>query len=307
MYRLLAPHKDKAAHGDKEIYRQAPGTPTGSLEYVTTRMGSIKLKRIPAGSFLMGSHGTDRETESGEKPQHSVRISKPFYLGIYEVTQGQYQEVMGWNPSKWSSEGEGKDAVTGQDTDRHPVESVTWFEAVRFCNLLSEREGLRPFYVMQGGDVRVPDWDGTGYRLPTEAEWEYACRAGSRTRYSFGDDANGLSDHAWFVGNSGMAPNPVGQKRPNPWGLHDMHGNMSEWCWDWYDREYYKNSTDVDPRGAEKGDERVIRGGGHRSPPFELRSAFRHRSEPWNRRWNAGFRIARTEPLLKDGMIEPPR
>ena len=144
-------------------------------EYITTRTGQIKLKRIPAGTFRMGS--ADGEGSEDKHPQHEVRISRPFYLGVYEVTQAQYEAVMGQNPSYFARTGEGKGTVAGQSTDQHPVENVTWLDAVKFCNALSEKEGLPPFYEINGKTVQVPDWSGSGYRLPTEAEWEYACRA----------------------------------------------------------------------------------------------------------------------------------
>ena len=139
-----------------------------------------------------------------EKPQHRVRISRPFYLGVYEVTQAQYQAVMGNNPSYFSANGGGANMVAGQSTERHPVESVSWLDAVQVLQQ-AQRDG-RPgrFYQIDGEKVRVPDWNRAGYRLPTEAEWEYACRANApiATRYSFGDDATNLGDFAWFLGNS---------------------------------------------------------------------------------------------------------
>ena len=143
---------------------------------------------------------------------------------------------------------------------------VSWFDAVIFCNKLSEKEGRKPFYEIDDKDVRVPDWNGPGYRLPTEAEWEYACRANASTptRYSFGDDAAQLDEYGWFQVNSSR-PHPVGKKKPNGFGLHDMHGNVSEWCWDWYGEGYYKQSREDDPTGPAPrpapGLGRVFRGG----------------------------------------------
>ena len=187
-----------------------------------------------------------------------MRITRPFYLGVYEVTQEEYETVMGRNPSCFSAKGGGKDRVAGQDTRRHPVESVSWNDAIAFCNKLSEREGLRPYYRSGAGEQS----GGDGYRLPTEAEWEYACRAGSTTRYSFGDDAASLGEFAWYDGNSGSKTHPVGQKRPNAFGLYDMHGNVWEWCWDGYEERYYANSPADDPLGPSQAAGRVIRGGG---------------------------------------------
>jgi formylglycine-generating enzyme required for sulfatase activity len=240
----------------------------------------------------MGSPGG--EGDSDERPQHRVRITRPFYLGVYEITQAQYQAVMGVNPSWFSSNGGGKDNVAGQPTDRHPVETVSWLDAVTFCNKLSEREGRKPFYEIDGQNVRVPDWDGPGYRLPTEAEWEYACRAGTGTRYSFGDDEASLGEHSWFDGNSEGRTHPVGGKWRNEFGLFDMHGNVWEWCWDGFDMGYYSKSAAVDPRGPDGAVARVIRGGCWRLAPRGVRAAGRYKYAPERRDYNRlGFRAAR--------------
>jgi formylglycine-generating enzyme required for sulfatase activity len=234
---------------------------TSEPEFLTTRVGQIKLKRIPSGTFLMGS--PEGRGASDEHPQHVVRITRPFYLGVTEATQGQYRAITGENPSffKWSED--------------LPVEQVSWKDAIAFCNTLSRKEGLPEFYRIEGKNVVIPDWRCPGYRLPTEAEWEYACRAGSTTRYSFGDDVASLGEYAWYYGNSAgktqhveiiphktlrnekptiaAETHPVGQKRPNPWGLYDMYGNVEEWCWDLYDPNYYGQSPGVDPLGPPKG------------------------------------------------------
>jgi formylglycine-generating enzyme required for sulfatase activity len=175
---------------------------------------------------------------------------------------------MGQNPSHFKGSGE------------LPVETVSWLDAVKFCNTLSQREGLRPFYQIDGKKVGVPDWSGTGYRLPTEAEWEYACRAESTTRYSFGDDEARLGDFGWFYGNSENKTHSVGQKQPNGFELYDMQGNVWEWCWDVYDADYYKRSPVDDPPGFAGAAFRVIRGGGWGSDPRDVRSADRDRDAP---------------------------
>jgi formylglycine-generating enzyme required for sulfatase activity len=166
---------------------------------------------------------------------------------------------------------------------------------VTFCNTLSEREGLKPFYEIDGNNVRVPDWGGTGYRLPTEAEWEYACRAGSPTRYGFGNDENKLGEYAWYTANSGSHTHPVGEKKPNAFGLHDMHGNVWEWCWDSLDAHYYEQLPTDDPRGPERASARVSRGGGWFCGPRLARSADRYGSYPVNRVNYLGFRLARVQ------------
>ena len=194
-----------------------------------------------------------------------MRITRPFYLGVTEVTQAQYEAVMGNNPSWFAATGGGKDKVAGQSTGQHPVESVSWLDAVKFCNKLSELEGRRPFYEINGETVRVPDWKASGYRLPTEAEWEYAC----------GGDPADLDEHAWFDGNSGSVTHPVGKKLTNRFGLHDMLGNVWEWCWDSYDKDYYKQSPRDDPTGPDGASDRVFRGGGWDGVPRIARSAVR--------------------------------
>jgi formylglycine-generating enzyme required for sulfatase activity len=256
-----------------------------------TRIGQIKLKRIPAGKFWMGS--TLGEGDQDEHPQHDVRISQPFYLGVYEVTQSEYQAVMGDNPSHFSRTGGGSDKVVGQSTARFPVENVSWLDAVRFCNALSKVEELEPYYEIDGTDVRVPDGNGTGYRLPTEAEWEYACRAGSTTRYCFGDDARLVGEYAWYSANSGSQTHPVGRLKPNAFGLYDMHGNVWEWCRDWFRSDYYKQSVADDPRGPGPSAQRVIRGGNWGLDAQSTRSAYRGGLAPGYHDRYHGFRLAR--------------
>ena len=228
----------------------------------------MKLTLIPAGEFMMGSPDSDLDASGDEKPQHQVRISKAFYLGVTEVTQDQYEEVMGQNPSRFTE--------SGPDV---PVENVSWDDAQGFCRKLSElaeeKEASRR------------------YRLPTEAEWEYACRAGSAGKFCHGDDKSTLGDYAWCGGNSGGKTHQVGQKKPNAWGLYDMHGNVWEWCADWFDGElFYAQSPPTDPSGPPTGLYRVFRGGSRRWYPWFCRSAFRGSRAPGEPQEPIGFRVA---------------
>jgi formylglycine-generating enzyme required for sulfatase activity/serine/threonine protein kinase len=222
-----------------------------------TNSVGISLKLLPAGSFTMGTVG-----ESDEKP-YRVTLTQPFYMGVYEVTNAQWKKVMRSVPSQW------------QQADG-PVEQVSWEDAVEFCRKLSSLPAE-----LKAGRV---------YRLPTEAEWEYACRAGTTTMYSFGDDEEFLFNYGWFDGNSDKQAHPVGQKEPNAWGLYDMHGNVGEWCSDWY-REH----LDVDvtnPQGPSDGWYRVHRGGCWKFTARDCRSASRARDAQWFRCNALGFRLA---------------
>lgn len=240
----------------------------------------MRLARIPAGKFVMGSPEDEAFRLDEEKP-HDVTISRSFFMGAYEVTQADYERVMKTNPSKFAR---------GPDAGRHPVESVSWDEAVAFCEKLSELPEERAA--------------GRKYRLPREAEWEYACRAGTTTAFHFG---KGLSSpEANFNGQFpyGDAPRGdwlrqtrlVGSFAANKFGLHDMHGNVAEWCQDWYQQDYYRESPEADPRGPEKGTLRVVRGGGHSSRGHACRSASRFRREPDTGADSIGFRVVLEAP-----------
>ena len=256
-----------------------------STAKVITNSIGMKLVPIPAGEFLMGSPDSDDRALSQEKPRHRVRITRPFCLGVCEVTQGQYERVMGRNPSRYPGD------------PQRPVESVSWNDAVEFCRRLGE----------------LPEEKAAGavYRLPTEAEWEYACRAGAATRYCFGDDKERLADYAWYLadwpmlspGNPAAAapgqkiePHPVGLKKPNAWGLYDMHGNVWEWCADWY-APYTGESSEDDPIGPASGSTRVVRGGSARDLyPNYLGSAMRTSMSPDYRGkagMDCGFRVVK--------------
>ncbi len=188
------------------------------------------------------------------------------------------------------------------------MEDVSWLDAVNFCNKLSDKEGLKPFYEIDGDGVRVADWSRPGYRLPTEAEWEYACRANAPTRYSFGDDATSLGEFAWYDGNSGSKTHPVGEKRPNGFGLFDMHGNVWEWCWDGCDA--YKASRVDDPTGLDGAALRVIRGGSWvndarvvRGVPRRLR-AFGTGATTWAFAVPEFSLVAESKQVRRSGVVE---
>ncbi len=241
------------------------------------------MVRIPAGEFLMGSPA-DEPDRHDDETQHRVEITRPFLLRATEVTQAEWEAVMGDNRSRFDECG-----------DDCPVEQVSWLEVVAFCNALSRAEGLEECYVIEGEDVTWPrGLDCAGYRLPTEAEWEYAARAGTQTAWSCGADVDCLDGVAWYSPNSGSRPHPVGTKAANAWGLHDMHGNVWEWVWDWY--ADYGGDAQVDPTGPAAGASRVRRGGGWSSDATRLRAAFRNRRPPTSRYDFLGFRPARSVP-----------
>ncbi len=221
---------------------------------ITTKTG-IEMVRLPAGEFMMG----DDSGESDEKPAHKVQVSA-FYIDTREVTQKAYESLMEQNPSK-------RKAPDG------PVEQVDWYHAALYCNMRSLKEGLKRCY---DAKTLACDFEADGYRLPTEAEWEYACRAGTQTRFSCGDDPAKVRNCAWFKANASQMPHPVGQKAPNPWGLYDMHGNVAEWCQDVYSESYYQKKEGNDPRGPAEGVKRVLRGGSWRTSEESCRSSARN-------------------------------
>jgi formylglycine-generating enzyme required for sulfatase activity len=241
---------------------QSPKTITNSI--------GMKLVLIPKGTFMMGSPIEEEGAKNDEK-QHQVTIGKDYYLGVTEVTQGQYEKVMGTNPSYFQ-----KRVIRKSDSSMYPVEQVSWEDAVEFCKKLS--------------DLPEEKKAGRVYRLPTEAEWEYACRAGSKAAYSFGANSKTLGDYAWFGENSGNQTHPVGEKKANAWGLYDMHGNVWEWCSDWYG--VYPKGSVSDPSGPSEGSIRVDRGGSWAYGAANCRSAYRGWGAPSYRIGNDGFRVA---------------
>jgi len=229
---------------------------------------------------VMGSPEDESGRRNNEGPRHEVQITRGFHLGVYLVTQDEYQQVVGSNPSHFKGE------------RRRPVENVNWFDAVSFCNGLSEREQLPLFYDIQKQTVRIIG--GNGYRLPTEAEWEYACRAGTTSRWWFGGEETRLSQFAWYEHNSGGTTHPVGARPANPWDLHDIHGNVWEWCQDLYGAGFYRQSPAADPIGPDSGNGRVLRGGSWADQAGLCRSSIRGDVPPDFRDSIIGFRAART-------------
>ncbi len=256
----------------------SPGRPEGAnaqAELVLNLGNDVKmgLMLIKAGSFWMGSPDSDNEASPDEKPRHRVTLTRDFYLGKFPVTQGQYRRITGKTPSFFSARGGGKEQVQGMNTRHFPVETVSWDDANAFCAALSQLTGRR-------------------CALPTEAQWEYACRAGSETRFYFGDNAKELGDLEWYKANSGERTHEVGTRKPNAFGLFDMTGNVWEWCQDRYGQRYYENANAEDPQGPAEGDARVLRGGSWRSRPRDCRSAYRNGNDPASRTNFLGFRIA---------------
>lgn len=235
---------------------------------------------IPPGTFRMGSptNEADRYLD-WEGPQTDVTISRGFWMGKYELTQGEYLAVMKSNPSFFTTR-DGNNRPIPLDLNR-PVEQVTWFEATNYCGALTERERA-------AGRIAI----NSVYRLPTEAEWEYACRAWTSTRFSYGDDPGytNLTQYGWYGANSDGMTHPVGQKLPNPWGLYDMHGNVLEWCLDWF-TEQLPGGTVVDPQGPESGSLRTICVGFWAGPAKDCRSAFRFGLLPATKFIHVGFRV----------------
>jgi formylglycine-generating enzyme required for sulfatase activity/serine/threonine protein kinase len=301
---LVAPCDEATAKNRQETWAAYLKSPAN----VTNSIGMI-LALIPAGEFEMGASDAEDRAGDDEKPQHRVRITKPYYLGVHEVTQEAFDRVMGRNPSWFSVRGGGKEAVLGHDTRPFPVETVSWYDAVEFCNKLSENENRQSYYwlanVERGEDAKIKAAEvgivgGDGYRLPTEAEWEYACRAGASTPFHFGTSLDGIeanidANQSYGTVNKGrylQRTTAVGSYSPNAFGLYDMHGNIWEWCWDVYDKEYYRKTSEADPTGPSSGSLHVIRGGGWDFSAVDCRSAYRGRISPADRSYLSGFRVA---------------
>ena len=262
-----------ATNSTKRFYRAAVEN-SGDTNQAPVNPDPAHLVWIPPGTFTMGSPSTEVDRTSIEGPQTQVTISQGFWMSKYETTQEEYLGVMGSNPSSFIGD------------SKRPVERVRWIDATDYCGKLTVRE-------LAAG--RLPS--GYKYRLPTEAEWEYACRAGTTTRFGYGDDAGytQLGSYAWYDSNSGSTTHAVGVKKPNAWGLYDMHGNVWEWCLDRWSESLPGGSV-TDPRGPTTGSFRVLRGGGWRDYGGYGRSAYRSSGTPDNWSYDIGFR-----PVLAPG------
>jgi formylglycine-generating enzyme len=268
----------------------------------------VEMVWIEPGTFMMGASADLDDNALYIEFRHEVTLTKGFYMGKYPITQGQYQAVMGSNSSYFKNK-----PAAGEAQAKRPVESVSWYAALVFCNKLSVSEGLQPVYVISES-TDPNDWgnipsgkdnarwnkvtmaaDANGYRLPTEAEWEYACRAGSKTPYSTGGSMS--NNTGWYKANSDSKTHEVGLKKPaNAWGLYDMHGNVWEWVWDRYDSDYYTaDGAGTDPTGPASGSYRIFRGGSWSDDAWGLRAAYRNRTNPWDRLISLGFRVARNQ------------
>jgi len=257
---------------------EAPQTGSASPEIIQTTSG-IEMVLIPGGRFTMGSD----DAAADQAPAHEVWVDA-FLMDRYEMTQEVYGKLVQPNGSHFKG-------------PQRPVEMVSWAEAALYCNKRSRAEGLEPCY----SETAECNFEADGYRLPTEAEWEYACLAGTTTHWSFGSDPGKLPKHAWFKDNAEKTTHPVREKAANPWGLYDMHGNVAEWCNDVYDQDYYKASPEKNPRGPAEGDKYVLRGGAWNSSQEACGAAYRVGENPGFQdacfaRDAIGFRCVRSAP-----------
>jgi formylglycine-generating enzyme required for sulfatase activity len=280
-----APFDANQARAYQDAWAEQLGT-----QVVTTNSLGMELALIPAGTFVMGAAEGEPDRGVYEVPRHEVVLTRPFRMGVCPVTVGQFREFVTAKGYQTEAESSGKGATVFQDdtwqvnpsaswkdpgfeqADGHPVVCVSWDDARAFCAWLSEKEGKE-------------------YTLPTEAQWEYACRAGTQTVFSFGDDEHDLAQHAWYRANSHMNTHAVRQKKPNAWGLYDMHGHVWQWTADWLGGQYYEHSPRANPTGPRASNDRVLRGGDWSCAPGQVRSAFRGFLPPTERKSNGGFRV----------------
>lgn len=274
-----------------QVGQAGAANPAQTTRAQHTNSIGISFVRIPAGSFMMGAGDDDREAGAAEKPRHRVTITRPFYLARHEVTLAQWEAVMGSSPYTAQRSNPYYDLPGMAERLRKPSNpaTVSWNDAQDFIRRLNEREGH------------------DRYRLPTEAEWEYAARAGTTTAYSFGNDARQLGRYAWYGEDfASGATHPVGQKLPNPWGLYDVHGNVWEWVQDWYSEAYYANSPASDPPGPATGTSRTVRGGSWHVTSGSWRSSFRKPYAPDYRGISIGFRLLLEEEAAPSRRSQSP-
>ena len=310
------PHQH--SFGIWEITKEPTETESGQMQRVCEVCGETETKElqpvperfvlIPAGTFQMGS----TEGYSDNKPVHEVTITKPFYMGKYEITQAEYEKYCSYTGSNSPSSSYG-------DGDNYPAYYVSWYDALVYCNKRSIAEGLTPCYSINDStnpeewgelptawddplrdtwDAVKCDWNANGYRLPTEAEWEYAARAGDNTvdslTYSGTSDVNKLGDYAWYRDNSNNTSHEVGTKKANAFGLYDMSGNVGEWCWNWFTSKYDENTEGGNnPTGSSAGSSRVFRGGGWLDDSDGCAVSCRNYNNPSIRGNDLGFRVVR--------------
>ncbi len=314
----VAPFDTEQAKEHQEAWAKHLGVP---VDYTNTI--GMKFRLIPPGEFIMGSTSAEveealtfisldkhwQECIQSEAPQHTVILTRPIYLGAHEVTQADYEKVLERNPSSYSATGVEKkrsEMVVGMDTANHSVEGVKWNDAAEFCAKLSQLENFKPFYFSTS--ETVTSLEGTGYRLPTEAEWEFACRAGTVTKYWIGNRDEDLTQTDWFGMNSGDRPHAVGQLKGNPFGLYDVHGNVWEWVQDWWEPRYYSQFQDApafNPNGPSlTGSQRAIRGGLFSVDAHGCRSSFRLALPPKHARGYLGFRVSLMVDAVKAAIAE---
>lgn len=245
----------------------------------------ISMVKVPAGTYFMG-----KDNENFESPRRSVKVTLPFFVGKTEIMQSEWFRLMGYNPSWFKG-------------DSLPVENITWYEALKFCNSLSIREEKNPCYTFITTDSVICDFSKNGYRLPTEMEWEYAARAGSNDDTQFGNVSStidgcypvdqSIDKCGWYCGNTFFKPSAVAKKLPNLFGLYDVIGNVQEWCWDWYDPYYYNQLENIDAKGPTNGTQKVCRGGSWYDQVFRIRLSGRLFYRPSNKSNTIGFRVVR--------------